>query len=196
MEAIEVRCDGCNDRTQHNVLKQNGYLTVECRICGYTHKEKRESREMATRRVIVSQDGSDLKTSIDLPVKEVLRVGEERILDSEKGVFGVEITSLEVEIDGGDNERKDVSTVGEVDTIWTKVIDNVKVPLTINLDNGESRSVDLTVPRDYRFRVGEREELEDESFRVTAFINEKGDRFRLEGDDVLAKNTKRLYARE
>ncbi|MDY6764956.1 MAG: HVO_0476 family zinc finger protein [Halobacteria archaeon] len=195
MEAqVVVGCPSCG-RTPHRILKRNGQATVKCTECGHVHKVKVHEPEQVERRVIVSQGEESFSTRVPVDSDEHIEVGDEFVLESDEGIFGVEVTSLEISTED-DPKRVESTTGEEVDTVWTRVVDNVVVDVTLHGSKGESRGVEVHVPGDYRFVVGEREELDGYEFEVTAFITRDGNRFRVEGDDVLAKNAKRIYGEE
>ncbi|MDY7082011.1 MAG: HVO_0476 family zinc finger protein, partial [Halobacteria archaeon] len=171
-------CPSCGTRTRHTVLKTNGLATVECNDCGHVHKVKVDEPDEVERRVVVSDAGEDFSTTVSLRADERLRVGEEFVLETDEGVFGVEVTSLEVHgspDEGDDNRRVDYGDAEEIDVIWTKVVDNVVVPLTLHTEGGRSESHEMRVPGDYRFEVGEVETVDGDDFVVTAFMTESGD---------------------
>lgn len=192
MTQVAAECPACGEYVGHQVLKQNGTMTVKCGSCGHVHKKTPEKPRTVERRVVVSEGEESWSTHAPMPATQTLRVGEEFVLESDEGVYGVEVTGLEVETDG-DNARPETASAEEVDTVWTRAVDNVVVPLTLHTGLGEAESAELRVPGDYRFVVGETEELDGDEFRVTAFVTREGDRFRVEGDDVQAKNAKRVY---
>ncbi len=185
---MNVDCPACGRLTPHDILKSNGDATVECEDCGHVHKIQIHDNTVE-RRVVVSQDEDSFSTHVPMQ-PQTLREGEEFVLESDEGVYGVEVTSLET-----GSGRTDVADVEDVETVWTRVVDNVRVPVTVNRDS-ESTSHRLQVPGDYRFVVGETEEVDDVEFKTKAFVHRDGDRYRLSGDDAEAKNVKRLYGEE
>jgi len=190
-EAV-VDCPACSSREPHEVLKTDGQATVRCLACDHVHKERIHEPSTVEVRVVVSQGQDSFSTRTTVRADETVRVGDEFVLEADEGVFGVEVTSVEVPGDG-DNRRVDESRADEAETVWTRAIDNVSVPVTLHTDDGTvSRRMD--VPGDYGFVVGDRETVDGEEFVVTAFVDRRtGDRLRAEGDDVQAKNAKRVY---
>ena len=194
---VLVDCPSCNSRVRHEVLKSNGDATVRCGECGHVHKVHVSRDREVERRVVVSQGEDSFSTMLRVTPDEEVRVGDEFVVDCDEGVFGVEVTSIEVDSGSGtENDRVESAKAEDVETAWTRVIDNVEVPVTLHRDKSEgaAESRSLWVPGDYLFVVGDDEQVDGVTFEVTAFIDRtSGDRFRLEGDDVLAKNTKRIY---
>lgn len=195
MEQAVADCPACGERNPHQVLKTDGVATLKCGSCGHVHKKKTPSQRTVERRIIVSQGDESFSTHTPIDARQELRVGDEFVLETEDGVYGVEITSLEVEQEG-DNARTETAPAKEVGTVWTRVIDNVTVPITLHTGEGEAENHELQVPGDYSFEVGETEEINEQTCEITAFVTRSGDRFRLEGDDVAAKNAKRIYAEQ
>jgi uncharacterized Zn finger protein len=189
---VIVECPACSSEEPHEVLKQNGQATLRCLACDHVHKKRVHEPSTVELRVVVSQGQESFSTNTTVREDETVHVGDEFVLEAKEGVFGVEVTSVEVE-DEGDNRRVDEARANEAGTVWTRVVDNVSVPVTLHTDD-ETVSRSMTVPGDYPFVVGERETVDGEEFVVTAFVDRRtDDRFRVDGDDVQAKNAKRVY---
>ncbi len=189
---VVVGCPACSSDEPHEVLKQNGQATLRCLACEHVHKKRVHEPSTVERRVVVSQGQESFSTHTTVRADEEIAVGDEFVLEADEGVFGVEVTAVEIEQEG-DNRRVDRATADDADTFWTRAVDNVSVPVTLHTeDDTVSRSLD--VPGDYSFVVGERETVDGDEFVVTAFVDRRNDdRFRVEGDDVEAKNAKRVY---
>jgi uncharacterized Zn finger protein len=201
-ERVAVVCPACSpdSETVHEVLRPGGQATVRCTDCSHVHKTPLPEQRTVERRVVVSQAGDSVSTSVDAPAAETLAVGEEFLVETAEAILTVRITSLE-----RDQTRTDEATAETVDTIWTRAVGNVTVPVTAHPKSGEhdqTRSVDLQVPGDYEFVVGETETLSDEEFTVEGiylrddargYEHEKLD---FDGDGALAKDIKRLYVRD
>lgn len=199
---VALSCPSCspNEATVHEVLKPGGQSTVRCTACGHTHKTSIEEESEVAIDVIVSQEGDSFSATADVPEREELAVGEEFILDTEEAIMLVRITSIEL----GEERRTESAPAADVETLWTRAVDNVAVNLTIhpNEKREESRGVKLQVPGDHAFTVGEREEMGNEEFTITG-IHIKRDttgyeqtKFDFEGDSVPAKDVKRLYGED
>jgi len=194
-ERVEVECPACDEYAVHEVLKKSGQATVECSECGHVHKVRVHEPRTVERRVVVSQGEESFAEHVPMRAEETVRVGDEFVFEGDEGVFGVEVTGIEVE-EEGDNRRVEAVEAEEADTVWTRVVDNVTVPVTLHTDE-TTESHDLRVPGDYGFVVGETEEVDGNEFVVTGFVDRRtGDSFTVGGDDVEAKNAKRLYGEE
>jgi len=198
-ERVAVACPSCApaEPVVHEVLKPGGQTTVRCTECGHTHKTRIEEPDTVECDVIVSQDGESFATATDVTAGESLAEGEEFVLDTPEAPLTVRVTSLEV-----GEDRSESAVAEDVDTIWTRVVGNVGVDVTLNPQDGrdETRSIELRVPGDYEFAVGEREELADEAFTVKGIhlrADATGygfDRLDHDGDMAFAKDVDRLYA--
>lgn len=197
---IAVVCPACSPavETVHEVLADGDPATVRCRDCEHVHKTHIPTEQTNPISVIVSHAGESLRTTVDVPETEVLAVGEEFVVDTPDAVHQVRITSLELDGD----RRRDRAPADSIETIWTRVVDNVAVNVTVHPADGrrdQSRSETLYVPGDYVFVVGNDEDIDGTAFRVTGInvTDDAGDypraTVRREGDRVPAKDVKRLY---
>jgi uncharacterized Zn finger protein len=201
-ERVAVVCPSCSPdvETVHEVLKEgSGQATVRCTECSHVHKTKIEREEEVERDVVVSQEGESFSATVDAPPEETVAVGEEFVLETPEAIMVVRITDLQV----GDEARTEEATVEDVETFWTRAVDNVRVNVTINPNDGshdDSKSVKIDVPGDHEFEIGEVEEFGDEEFRVKSIAlrdDAEGYYFNPlseEGDAAVAKDVKRLYA--
>ncbi|MDY6775328.1 MAG: HVO_0476 family zinc finger protein [Halobacteria archaeon] len=192
---VVVDCPACG-RTPHVVLKEDSQATVKCTECGHVHKVKVQKPETVERRVVVSQGEDSFSTRSPMESDEFIQVGDEFVLESDEGIFGVEVTSVEVtEEDTQGTEttkRVESATADEVETVWTRTVDNVNVDVTVHSE-GDSEGTKVRLPGDYSVVVGETLDIDGRSYEITAFITDDGTRLRYEGDDVEAKNAKRVY---
>lgn len=201
-ERVAVVCPSCSPdvETVHEVLKEgSGQATVRCTECSHVHKTKIERETEVERDVVVSQDGESFTATVEAPPDETVAVGEEFVLETPEAIMVVRITDLQL----GDEVRREEANVEDVETFWTRAVDNVRVNVTINPKDGrrdDSRSIKVDVPGDYEFEVGKVEELGDEEFSVKSialrddatgyYFNPLGE----EGDVAVAKDVKRVYA--
>jgi uncharacterized Zn finger protein len=202
-ERVGAICPSCSPdaETVHEVLKPGGQATVRCTDCGHVHKTTIEEPETVTRDVIVSQDGESFSATVETEADERVEVGEEFVLDTEEAILVVRITSLELP----ENRRVEEALARDVETFWTRAVDNVGVNVTLHPKDGradETRSFKLQLPGDEEFTVGETVEYGDEEFTVEG-IHVRADvadyefsKFDHEGDRVPAKDVKRVYARD
>lgn len=151
--------------------------------------------------VVVSHDGDSMTATTSAPRDERVERGDEFVVETEDAILEVRITDLQL----GAEQRTDEATIEDIETIWTRVVDNVAVPTTINPADGEieeSKSIKIHVPGDYLFTVGEREEHGDAAFVITGIhlrddaIGYQHESMDHDGDTAQAKDISRLYARD
>lgn len=196
---VAVPCPACSPEAAvvHEVLRSGGQATVRCRDCDHVHKTRVADPETTSITVIISQDGESVSTSTEIPVDESLAVGEEFVQETPEAIHQVRITSVELT----DGHRVD-SAVGEnVETLWTRAVDNVSVDITVHPSDGsrtDSRSLTAYVPGDYEFTVGDTESFGDETFTVTmlhlraAGTSDRESPIDRRGEAALAKDVKRI----
>ncbi|WP_254522077.1 HVO_0476 family zinc finger protein [Natrinema caseinilyticum] len=201
-DRVPAPCPSCSPdlETVHEVLTAGGgNLTVRCSECGHVHKIQPDTEREVTLDVVVSQGGESFTANVTTPEDESIEVGDEFILETEAVLSTVRVTS--VELDG--QRRVDSAPVDEIETVWTREVDNVAVNVTVHPQDGsrdDSRSITVHVPGDYEFEVGAVESFGDEEFEIDAFVvrddaaGYERDRFELEGDVAFAKDIKRVYA--
>jgi uncharacterized Zn finger protein len=204
-DRIAVPCPSCSpDReTVHEVLSSGGgQLTVRCTECDHVHKVQPDTEETVERQVVVSQDGESLTTRVSVPAGERVRVGEEFLVETDEAIMQVRITDLET----GEETRQSVADAADVETFWTRAVDNVSVNVTVHPREGdpdETRSLTAYVPGDFEFTIGETVSFGEDEFEVTDIhVRETAiDRYPFEklgdeGDTVEAKDIKRVYGYE
>jgi len=182
-EELLFECPICDDITPHDILKRQESkkhikLTVKCLNCGYVH-EIEKTIKLKDVKVIISRYGESEKKVSQLPVDEVLKVGD--IIN----IFGedVEITSIET------TKRVMSSKVEDIQTIWAKSL-NIpkKVGISIN-DRDTTYSINILVPQDYVFNNETTYRVGRMFFRIKMIKTEKGT-FKRE----IARKIKRIYA--
>lgn len=205
-ERVPLPCPSCSpaEGTVHEILKPGGQTTVRCTECGHVHKEKIETPDEVTIDVVVSQDGDSYKTTLDAVAEEELKAGDEFVVETEEAIQQVRVTSIEI----GPERRTESAEMSEVETVWSRVVDNVGVNITIHPKDGDgrneqSRSIKAFLPGDYEFTVGEVCEFGDDEFEVDSIQlrDEVADDYRHkkldhEGDIAFGKDIKRVFGRD
>ena len=201
-DRVPTPCPSCSPEleTVHEVLTEGGgALTVRCSDCAHVHKIQPERTREVTIDVVVSQDGESFTANTTTPEDETIEVGDEFILETEEVLSTVRVTSLELD----EHKRTEKAAAEDVETVWTREVDNVGVNVTIHPQDGsrdDSRSITVYVPGDYEFEVGAVESFGDDEFEIDAVVVRKDasgyrrDRFEESGDSVFAKDAKRVYA--
>ena len=201
-DRVGVSCPSCSPdlETVHEVLSTGGgRATVRCTECGHVHKTAIETERTKEVDVVVSQDGESLTATVDVPVDERVRTGEEFLVETDEAIMQVRITDIEV----GPEERESSAMGEDVQTFWTRAVDNVSVDITLHPREGDrdrTRSITAYLHGDYEFVIGETDDLEDEEFTVTDIhVRETAvERYPFpklgeDGDTVEAKDVKRVY---
>jgi uncharacterized Zn finger protein len=201
-DRVPTPCPSCSPdlETVHEVLTDGGgTLTVRCSECSHVHKIRPEREREVTLDVVVSQGGESFSANVTAPEDETVAVGDEFILETEEVLSTVRVTS--VELDG--HRRVEEAPADEIETVWTREVDNVAVNVTVHPQDGsrdDSRSITVQVPGDYEFEVGAVESFGDDEFEIDAFVvrgdaeGYRRDRFEESGDTGFAKDIKRVYA--
>ncbi|AEN07256.1 HVO_0476 family zinc finger protein [Halolamina sp.] len=205
-ERVPLPCPSCSptEGTVHEILKPGGQTTVRCTECGHVHKEKIEMPDEVTIDVVVSQDGDSYKATLDAAAEEEIKEGDEFVVETEQAIQQVRVTSIEV----GPERRTDQAEMSEVETVWSRVVDNVGVNVTIHPKDGDgrneqSRSIKAFVPGDFEFTVGDVCEFGDDEFEVDSvqLRDEIAEDYRHkkldhEGDTAFAMDIKRVFGRD
>ena len=202
-DRIGLACPSCSPEaeTVHEVIRPGGHATVRCTACDHTHKTEIAEPETMALTIVVSQDGESFTTEMDVPTAGVVATGEEFVVDTAEALMEVRITGIEL----GPERRVEEAPIDDVETLWTRAVDNVSVDVTLHPKDGDAdqtRSLRLTVPGDTEFEVGETVEFGDEEFSVEGLqIRDDAPAYRHEkldhpGDLAYAKDLKRLYARD
>ena len=199
---IAAVCPACSspDDQVHEVLKPETQATVRCLTCDHVHKVRIEASTGIDVAIVVSVGGESYTTSVEVPSDAVIEAGAEFVVDVDDAPVGVRVTALEL----GDGSRVETAEPESVQTIWSRAVDNVSVPVTIHPADGrrngtESESVSL--PGDATITVGESVPHVDRSLSVEGFVVRDDaigyDRrsYRSRGDAAEAKDLKRIYAR-
>ncbi len=202
-DRVGLPCPSCSpgEETIHEVLKPGGQATVRCTDCDHTHKTAIPEPETTTLTIIVSQDGESFSTEMEVPAEGGIATGEEFVVDTEDALMQVRITGIEL----GPEHRVEDAAITSVDTLWTRAIDNVAVDVTLHPKDGDAdrtRSIEVNVPGDMEFVVGDTVEFGEEEFTVEGLhIREDAPEYRHEkldhtGDMAYAKDLKRVYGRD
>jgi len=198
---VGTACPACSPdvETVHEVLSPGGQATVRCTDCGHVHKTELEDDAEIERKVVVSQSGESFTATVEGPPDERIAVGQEFVLDTDEALVVVRITDVQV----GTEQRTESARMEDVETIWTRAVDNVSVNVTLHPESGdETRSVEVRVPGDYEFEIGATEELAGEEFTIEGMhvrenaVGYPASKLDHPGDIAEAKDLTRIYARD
>lgn len=200
---VAVACPSCSpgDETVHELLHESGHATVRCTECDHVHRTDLPSDPTVERRVIASQEGDSIEATAEFDPDGRLAAGDEFLVETDEAILSAAVTSLEL-LDG---ERAEAAPVAEVRTVWTRVVGNVAVDLTLHPKDGRhdsTYSTEVRVPGDEVFTVGETHSYGDAEFSVEGiFLRGDVERYGQQkldypGDQAPAKHIKRVYARD
>ncbi|MCK4444471.1 MAG: hypothetical protein KAW09_08005, partial [Thermoplasmata archaeon] len=122
---------------------------VKCTECGDVRKATIKREKSVLVKVIVSKDDESQRKEIELLVNEEVFVGDRMLVEG----LEVEVSSIE---SGG--RRVEVALAGEIDALWTKRADRVKVKFSISKGHKTLPKEILAEP-DEEFYVGDMVEL-------------------------------------
>lgn len=198
---VGVACPACSPdlETVHEVLSEGGLATVRCTECDHVHKTAIVDDAEIERKVVVSQSGESLTATVSGPPEERIQIGEEFVLEADDALLVVRITDIQV----GTERRTDSARMEDVETIWSRAVDNVTLNVTLHPESGdETRGIEVQIPGDYEFEVGVTEELAGEEFTVEGMhvrenaVGYPASKLDHRGDTAEAKDLKRIYARD
>jgi uncharacterized Zn finger protein len=205
---VAVACPACSPgaETAHEVLNEGGHATVRCTECDHVHKTELQAESTDERRVVVSQEGDSFEARTEFPTDAELAAGDEFLVETDAAILSVQVTSLELAGDAGEaGGRAEAAPLTDVKTVWTRVVGNVSVDLTLHPKDGRhdsTYSTTVRVPGDETFVVGETHEYGDAEFTVEGMVLrddvERYGQRKLDyaGDTAPAKDVKRVYARD
>ena len=153
--------------------------------------------------MVVSQEDESLAATRAFDEDETVAVCDEFVVDTPEAILQVRVTAVET----GPEQRTETAPAAEVATVWSRVVDNVGVPVTVHPKEGDGRnrqteSHTMRVPGAHEFVVGEKVDLGDEQAEIVGvqiradapeYRHEKLDH---EGDIAFARDVKRVYARD
>lgn len=179
-------CPSCGEDTDHVLIKLGQEKLVRCEECELVHSVQKERERLITLKVIVNKDDRSQPYFINIPAREVLRVGDELLVDDgSRDVVMTEITSLETD------RRVESAQAETVKTVWARETDEVLLKLSV-YRNGRTNSFKITVPGDEVIEIGEIREIEHFVFKVVK-IKLRGEGF---ADLAKAKDILRVWGRE
>ena len=200
-ERVPADCPGCGAHTAHEVLKPGGHATVRCTECGHTHKIEIEKPTTVDVDIVVSQEGESSPTTLPGNPEETVELGDEFVVETPEAIQQVRVTAIELDGD----RRVGEAQLDDVETVWTRVVDNVGVNVTVHPKDGrreQSLCLKVYVPGDFEFVVGDVERFGDDEFEIEGVQvrddaeGYRREKFDHEGDIVFAKDVKRVYARD
>ena len=187
--SVMVECPFCKEETLHGVLagrisgRSTKVLdsTVKCRACGHVHHAVMKGEKPVSVPVVISWLTESTRSSITLGPDEALAVDDEIVC----GELPVLVTSIESK-----GARVDICKAGDIDTIWGKRFDKVKVLFSVN-HHGKTYSEHMIVYPDEELVVGDMLEVGKRSVVVHTI---KTDTRTLRKGAAIARDIVRVYA--
>ena len=182
----QIFCPTCGANTDHELIKSGQENLVRCLDCETVHSVQKERERLVNLKVIVNKDDRSSPYFINIPAREVLRVGDSLLVDDGKAeVMMTQIASIETD------KRVNSAPAQEIKTVWARATD--EVPLKISISRaGRSHSFKIQVQGDEQLEVGETREVEGYRFRIVK-IKLRGEGF---ADVAQAKDIVRVWGRE
>ncbi|MCL2141732.1 MAG: hypothetical protein FWH46_02470 [Methanimicrococcus sp.] len=191
---IEIVCPSCSpkDETWHEVLKGGQSPVAKCMDCGNVHSYRIPRVKMKTIKVIVSQMDNSYAMQMLLNEKERFFIDDELIVDDITTGDAVPIMITVMEC--GD-KRKPSAVVKDIDVIWGRAIDEVTVKIALQ-QKDITQSAEQKVSGDFKFVVGQFVRINGKEFPIVSIKVRDGGFKSKNGDFVLAKKVKRIYAKK
>jgi len=191
---IEIVCPTCSpkEETWHEVLKGGQSPVAKCMDCGNVHSYRIPRVKTKVVKIIVSQMDNSHVMHMLLDEKERFFMDDELIVEdmTTGDVVAILITVLEC----GD-KRKPSAAVKDIDTIWGRAIDEVTVKIAVQ-HKDITKPMEQRVSGDFKFIVGKTLKIDGKEFPIVS-IKVRGGGFKSkEGDSVMAKRIKRIYAKK
>ena len=135
-----------NSKQKSSKTKLMEEYLLKCEECGHVFKDIFSAKKPKPYRLIVSEQDTSHKTTIDLSPSDELELGE--VLLSEFGQ--VEVTGIEV-----NDKRVNKSKIEDIDTIWASSIEiPARIGFSVDL-HGEVDSYKLDLDRDFEIAPGD-----------------------------------------
>ncbi len=183
---MRVYCDVCGEETPHRLIRKEKYL-YSCRTCG-TVREVREKKPLEIKAIVSSGDRSSVG-KVTLNDGDILKVGDEIVVELPDRVTLAEITSIELK----EGRRVEESSAGNVQAIWTREVE--EVILRVSLHKGRyTESVRIKVPGETVFRVDGMIKISGKQYRITGIKTGKR-MLKSPSQEAVAKEIVRIYAR-
>lgn len=183
MKVVEY-CDVCDDETEHELIKRNLY---RCRVCGSV-REILPEKEVNIK-AIISTGGESEVGRIRIKESDVIRVGEEMIVETDEDVKVGEVTAIELK----DMKRVEFAEAKDVYAVWLRNVGEVDVKFSLH-KGAVTTPYKMRTTGDTEFEIGERINIDNYIFRITRIKKIDGKLLKRRGEKAKAKEIKRIYA--
>jgi uncharacterized Zn finger protein len=185
MKVVEY-CDVCKDETEHELIRKEKNL-YRCRVCGSVRQIIPE-REIEVK-AIISTSGESEVGRIRVKESEMLKVGDEIVVETEDEIKVGEVTALELK----DGRRVEIAEAREVQTVWLRNVSEVDVKFSLH-KGAVTTPYKMRTTGETEFEIGERINIDNYIFRITRIKKLDGKLLKKRGEKAKAKEIKRVYA--
>ncbi len=191
-EIIQAQCPNCSphEPVPHDILKEKPDILIKCTLCGTIHPYYSEKKKKTNIRVVISAGDSSTTSTIVQESDEIISVDDEFIVES--GPEGEANFVLVTSIESGD-KRVHSARADEIDTIWTRHTDTVTTKISITR-GWQTESIEMEVPGEREFTIGEMLSSGPDRFVIKKIKVRDGKFFKRNGECVMAKYIKRIFA--
>ena len=190
MEEIDMFCTTCDEETGHEVLSRTTNQVIKCTVCGTVSRipVPKEPKILQVKTIVSKEDSSSV-CRCELAEDEEVSVGDYLIAESDDGEgAGVEVMSIE----SGD-KRLNKATGDKIDTLWTRVIDQVVVRFSVH-DGWKTLPLYVRCEGDEKFVVGDVYVIKGVKARIGHIRMRNGSVTKRRGKFEVANTIKRVYA--
>ncbi len=183
-------CATCDEETEHEVLSRTRSQVIKCTICGAVSRIPipKEGKILQVK-AIVSRENTSAVCRCELAEDEEVAVGDYLIAECGDGEgAGVEVMAIE----SGD-KRLEKSTGDRIDTLWTRVIDQVVVRFSVH-DGWHTLPLYVKCEGDEKFVVGDVYVIKGVKARIGHIRMRNGSVTKRRGKFEVANTIKRVYA--
>jgi uncharacterized Zn finger protein len=150
--SLYLECPTCGEKTLHEVLrgkmsraKDTMETTVKCQVCGTVQTTVVREPKTIHLPVVLSDMDKSRKMQLELAVDELVSLDDEMFIDD----TNVIVTGIEQ-----NGKRVTHAPAGEVQTIWVKRFDKVRVKISVNKTSKTLAAEVFALP-DEEFYVGD-----------------------------------------
>lgn len=188
--AVYTQCPVCKDETLHRVIKGKMgekktpvlEALVKCSRCSHVHQDVIRAERQITISLILSDQQTSQKTKMEFPENEIVKVNSEYQFDRNT----IKITGIEV-----GNKRIMQAKAGEIDTLWAKKFDRIKLKISINKGSKTLNRTIWAVP-DEEFFIGDVMRIKGMNLAIHAIKTKEK---KVKKGSVAARDIVRLYAK-
>lgn len=190
MEQIDMFCTTCDYETEHEVLSRTTNQVIKCTECGSVSRiPVPKEPVMIQVKAIVSREDTSTVCRCELAEDELVTVGDSLIAECDDGEgAGVEVMSIE----SGD-KRLDKAKGADIDTLWTRVIDQVVVRFSVH-DGWVTLPLYVRCEGDEKFVAGDVYVIKGVKARIGHIRMRNGAVTKRRGKFEVASTIKRVYA--